>query len=154
MSEAPTEAPLIERTAKRGDNVRVHYRGTLDNGEVFDSSFEGDALEFRLGTGQIISGFERTVEGMKVGETQTVRLTPKDAYGEKKAELLLELPKSNLPDNASPTVGQMLELQQQDGSSIPVTISAVSEDTITIDANHPLAGQALTFEVQLLDILS
>lgn len=141
------------RTAKQGDTVRVHYRGTLDNGSEFDNSAERDPLEFRLGTGQVIAGFERTVEGMALGESRTARLNAGDAYGTHRAELVLELPREGFPKDVTPEAGQQLELQQDDGQRIPVVVTAVEGETVTLDANHPLAGEALTFEIELVEIV-
>jgi peptidylprolyl isomerase len=141
------------RNAASGDNVKVHYRGTLDDGSEFDSSAGRDPLEFRLGTGQVIAGFDRTVEGMKPGETRSTRLEAEDAYGEHRPELVLALPREQFPTELAPEIGQGLEVQQEDGQRIPVTITAVEDDTVTLDANHPLAGQALTFEIELVEIV-
>ncbi len=141
------------RAAKQGDTVRVHYKGTLDDGNEFDNSAGREPLEFRLGTGQVIAGFERTVDGMQLGETRTARLNVGDAYGTHRAELVVELPKEQFPEDASPKTGQQLELQQEDGQRIPVVITAVEDETVTLDANHPLAGEALTFEIELVEIV-
>ncbi len=141
------------RTAKGGDTVRVHYKGTLDDGSEFDSSAGREPLEFRLGTGQVIAGFERTVDGMQLGETRTARLNAADAYGTHRAELVLELPKEQFPEGLKPEAGQQLELQQGDGQRLPVTVTTVTEQAVTLDANHPLAGEALTFEIELVEIL-
>ena len=140
------------RAAKHGDTVRVHYKGTLDDGSEFDNSAGREPLEFRLGTGQVISGFERTVTGMTVGETRTARLNPGDAYGTHRAELVLSLPRERFPDEVEPQVGQQLELEG-DGGRMPVVITDVAADTVTLDANHPLAGEALTFELELVEIV-
>lgn len=141
------------RNAASGDNVKVHYRGTLDDGSEFDSSAGRDPLEFRLGTGQVIEGFDRTVTGMKPGETRSARLEADEAYGAHRPELVLALPREQFPTELTPEVGQGLEVQQEDGQRIPVTITAVEDDTVTLDANHPLAGQALTFEIELVEIV-
>ncbi len=141
------------RTAKQGDTVRVHYKGTLDDGNEFDNSVGREPLEFRLGTGQVIKGFERTVDGMQLGETRTARLNAADAYGTHRAELVVELSKEQFPEDASPETGQQLELQQEGGERIPVVITAVEDETVTLDANHPLAGEALTFEIELVEIV-
>lgn len=149
MSETNTQNT---RAAKHGDTVRVHYRGTLDDGSEFDNSAGREPLEFRLGTGQVISGFERTVTGMTVGETRTARLNADDAYGTHRAELVLALPREQFPDEVEPQVGQQLELEG-DGGRTPVVITDVAADTVTLDANHPLAGEALTFELELVEIV-
>jgi len=153
MSQDSVNTQDTIRTAKQGDTVRVHYKGTLDDGNEFDSSAEREPLEFRLGTGQVIAGFERTVDGMQLGETRTARLNADDAYGTHRAELVLELPKEQFPQDVTPEAGQQLELQQDDGQRIPVMIAAVEDETVTLDANHPLAGEALTFEIELVEIV-
>ena len=140
------------RAARHGDTVRVHYKGILDDGSEFDNSAGREPLEFRLGTGQVISGFERTVSGMTVGETRTARLNPDDAYGTHRPELVLALPREQFPDEMEPQVGQQLELEG-DGGRMPVVITDVAADTVTLDANHPLAGEALTFELELVEIV-
>lgn len=142
----------ITRPAASGDNVKVHYRGTLDDGSEFDTSVGNDPLEFRLGTRQIIAGFNDTVTGMRPGETRTARLAPEDAYGTRRDDLMIELPRSQFPEDLTPEVGQQLELLQEDDQRVPVIITAVAEDTVTLDANHPLAGKALTFEIELVAI--
>lgn len=141
------------RTAKQGDTVRVHYRGTLDNGDEFDNSAGREPLEFRLGTGQVIKGFERTVDGMQLGETRIARLNAGDAYGTHRAELVVELSREQFPEGVTPVAGQQLELQQDDGQRIPVMITTVENETVTLDANHPLAGEALTFKIELVEII-
>ena len=140
------------RAARHGDTVRVHYKGILDDGSEFDNSAGREPLEFRLGTGQVISGFERTVSGMTVGETRTARLNPDDAYGTHRPELVLALPREQFPDEMEPQVGQQLELEG-DGGRMPVVITDVGAETVTLDANHPLAGEALTFELELVEIV-
>ena len=149
MSEPSSQAI---RAAKHGDTVRVHYRGTLDDGSEFDNSAGREPLEFRLGTGQVIRGFERTVTGMTVGETRTARLNADDAYGTHRAELVLARPRAGFPAEMEPQVGQQLELEG-DGGRTPVVITAVEAETVTLDANHPLAGEALTFELELVEIV-
>lgn len=141
------------RAARRGDTVRVHYKGTLDDGSEFDASAGREPLEFRLGTGQVIAGFERTVSGMVLGETRTARLNPADAYGERRSELVLEVSTSQFPGGVTPEVGQQLELQSRTGERTPVAVAAVTGETVTLDANHPLAGEALTFEIELVEIV-
>jgi peptidylprolyl isomerase len=153
MSQDPLNTQDTPRTAKQGDTVRVHYKGTLDDGNEFDSSAGREPLEFRLGTGQVIAGFERTVDGMQLGETRTARLNAGDAYGTHRADLVVELPKEQFPEGVTPEAGQQLELQQDDGQRIPVMITAVEDETVTLDANHPLAGEALTFEIELVEIV-
>ncbi len=138
--------------AKTGDTVHVHYTGTLDDGTVFDSSEGRDPLTVTLGSGQVIPGFEAAVVGMSVGETKKARLEPHDAYGERRDDLMLEVPRSDLPEDLEVELGTPLQLQQEDGQAVPVTVAALDEASITLDANPPLAGQALTFEMTLVDL--
>lgn len=139
------------QAAKTGDRVRVHYRGTLDDGSVFDDSEGREPLEFTIGSGQVIPGFDRAVTGMNVGDARTVTIPAGEAYGARRDELVLSVPRGNLPDDMDPVVGDRLQLSQE-GQSFVVTVTDVSADAITLDANHPLAGQDLTFELQLVDI--
>ena len=138
--------------AKTGDTVHVHYTGTLDDGTVFDSSEGRDPLTVTLGSGQVIPGFEAAVVGMSVGETKKARLEPHDAYGERRDDLMLDVPRSDLPEDLEVELGTPLQLQQEDGQAVPVTVAALDESSITLDANPPLAGQALTFEMTLVDL--
>lgn len=137
---------------KEGDTVKVHYTGKLKDGSIFDSSEEREPLEFTLGQGQLIPGFEKAVEGMEVGDSTTVDIPSDDAYGERREDLELEVSKSDLPDNIEPEVGMQLQMQQQEnGRAIPVQITAVEDDYVMLDANHPLAGKDLTFDIELVE---
>ncbi len=129
-----------------GDHVEVHYRGTLDDGTQFDTSHGREPLAFEVGAGQLIPGFEAAVRGLEVGETTTFRLEPADAYGEPDPSLVIQVPASAAPDGLA--VGDHVML----GDGVPATVVEVTDDTITVDANHPLAGQALTFEVELVSV--
>lgn len=139
---------------KEGDTVKVHYTGKLsDEGSVFDSSREREPLEFTLGEGQLIPGFEKAVIGMEEGESTTISIPSDDAYGERREDLELEVSKSDLPDNVDPQVGMQLQMQQQEnGQAIPVQITAVEDDYVKLDANHPLAGKDLTFDIELVEL--
>lgn len=139
--------------ASDGDTVRVHYTGELDDGVIFDTSAGGEPLQFTLGAGAVIPGFEQAVLGMDPGETTTVRIPANDGYGERRDDLVLEVERDQVPPDLNPQVGERLEIRRQDGSSVPVTVSAVSEKIVTLDANHPLAGQALTFQIELVEIV-
>ena len=138
--------------AKTGDTVKVHYTGTLEDDTVFDTSAGGEPLAFTLGQGLVIPGFEQAVTGMKVGESKTVDIPVEQAYGPYRDDLILVVERDQLPEDLEIEVGQQLQMSQEDGSYIVVTITEVSETTITIDANHPLAGQNLTFEIELVEI--
>lgn len=137
--------------AKTGDRVMLDYVGTFDDGSVFDSSME--PLEFEIGQGEMLPEFENAVLGMAVGETKTVTIMPKDAYGEYDNDLLFTLDRSELPPDIKPAVGKMLQARSDQGSVIDVIIKDISGDQITMDANHPLAGRKLTFRITLVDIL-
>jgi FKBP-type peptidyl-prolyl cis-trans isomerase 2 len=139
-------------TAKQGDTVQIHYTGTLEDGTVFDSSEGRDPLSFTLGQGQVIAGFEEAALGMEVGETKKARLDVHEAYGERRDDLVLEVPREQLPDELEVDVGTPLQLQQPDGQAVPVTVTALDDTTVTLDANHPLAGQTLNFEITLVGI--
>ena len=139
--------------AARGDTVRVHYTGTLDDGTLFDSSSGREPLEFTVGSEQVIPGFDSAVDGMSPGDTETVRIPAEQAYGPHRAEMVLEVDRAQVPPELDPRVGERLEIKQQDGRSIPVTVTEVTETLVTLEGNHPLAGQALTFEIQMVEVL-
>ena len=140
--------------AKNGDIIKLHYTGRLTDGTVFDTSLGSDPLEFTLGQGQMIPGFEQAVIGMKVGESKTVTIPTEEAYGQRRDDLTLEIEKSRVPETIDPDIGMQLDLTQSDGSVLTVTIIEVSETTIKIDANHPLAGQDLIFDIELVEIVA
>jgi peptidylprolyl isomerase len=142
----------VEQTAKQGETVAVHYTGTLDSGEVFDSSRGRDPLEFKLGAGQVIPGFERAVEGLAVGESREIRLDPADAYGEPQDELLIDVPAEQFPADAEPEVGHQVQVQVAPGDNRVARIAEVRQDAVRLDLNHPLAGKALTFDVELVAV--
>lgn len=138
--------------AKDGDTVKVHYTGTLENGEVFDTSQEREPLEFQLGQGQLIPGFEKAVIGMSEGDSTKVDIPSNEAYGEVREDLVINVPKNQLPDDVEPKVGMQLQVNQQNGQPIPVRITEVKDEELVLDANHPLAGKDLTFEIELLEV--
>lgn len=137
---------------KPGDTVKVHYTGKLEDGTVFDSSSERDPLEFTLGTGQIIPGFERAVLGMSPGESKSERIPMDLAYGPHLSEMVLEVERQQMPGDLQPEIGQQLQIRQAGGQVIPVVITNVSDATVTLDANHPLAGEDLVFDIQLVEV--
>jgi len=139
--------------AKSGDTVRIHYTGTLDDGTEFDSSSGRDPLEFSLGGGQVIPGFDAAVTGMSVGENKSVTITPENAYGERHDQLVQQVSRDALPEDMEPAVGMQLQSQSPDGQVMNLVITEVVEDAITVDANHPLAGFALTFAIELVEIV-
>lgn len=137
---------------QQGDTVKVHYTGKLENGTVFDSSIDRDPLQFTLGKGQIIPGFERAVVGMNPGESKTETISADQAYGLRREDMVIEVDRQQLPADLQPEVGQQLQVSQTAGQSIPVVIADVSESKVLLDANHPLAGETLIFDIQLLEI--
>jgi peptidylprolyl isomerase len=138
--------------AKRGDTVHVHYKGSLDDGSIFDSSEGGEPISFTLGRGEVIAGFENAIEGMSPGDKKSERMEPADAYGDRRQELVFTVGKDQMPDGAEIEVGDMLRVGFPDGSSSDVHVTGVANDEVTLDANHPLAGKPLTFELELVSI--
>jgi peptidylprolyl isomerase len=136
--------------AKTGNTVKVHYTGTLTNGTVFDTSIDREPLEFTIGQGQLIPGFEQAVIGMKVGESTTVNIPAAQAYGLHRDDLVFIMDLDQLPDDIE--VGEQLQMMNTDGSTVVVTVISISETTAIIDANHPLAGEDLIFEIELVEI--
>ncbi len=138
--------------AKSGDKVQVHYTGTLDDGTVFDSSSGREPLEFTIGEKQVIAGFEDAVVGMEKGQKTTTKIAVDQAYGQRREEMVVQVPREKLPDGLEPKVGDRLQVGQPDGRQVAVTVTEISETTLTLDGNHPLAGQALTFEIELVGV--
>jgi len=138
--------------AKSGDKVKVHYTGKLDDGTVFGSSAGEEPLEFTIGDGQIIPGFEQAVIGMDQGESKTIKIDSDRAYGPHREDMIMEIGRSQVPDGMEIEVGQVLKMQHPDGKAIRVLVTSLSEDNVMLDANHPLAGKDLTFNIELLEI--
>jgi peptidylprolyl isomerase len=138
--------------AKAGDHVKVHYTGRLSDGTIFDSSRDREPLEFTLGIGEVIPGFEQAVLGMEPGEVKTVTIPAEDAYGPRREDMIIEVSRDQVAPDLQLAIGQQLQLRLQDGRVIPVTVADLTEETVTIDANHPLAGEDLTFEIELVAI--
>ncbi|RYY39922.1 MAG: peptidylprolyl isomerase [Chitinophagaceae bacterium] len=138
---------------QNGDKVRVHYHGKLRSGETFDSSEGREPLEFTVGSGQVIRGFDEGVKGMQAGEKRTVEIPVADAYGEKSQEMLIEFPKNQFPADMNPEQGMQLMMNNGQGQQFPVTIAEVREESVLLDANHPLAGQELIFDLELVEIV-
>jgi peptidylprolyl isomerase len=139
--------------AKFGDTVKVHYTGKLDDGTVFDSSIQGEPLEFTIGSGSIIPGFEKAVVGMVPGDQKTEVIPTEQAYGPYQEEMVVMVERNQMPAEMEPQIGQQLQLQHESGQIIPVIVTDVSDASVTLDANHPLAGEDLTFEIQLVAIV-
>jgi len=138
--------------ANEGDTVHIHYTGRLDDGTVFDSSEDRDPLSFTLGEGQVIPGFEEAVEGMEEGDSKTATIPADDAYGERREDLVLTVLRDRLPEDLEPEVGQPLQMRSGDGETFQVVITEVDDDSVEVDANHPLAGRDLTFDIELVEI--
>ncbi len=139
---------------KEGDTVKVHYKGTLEDGAVFDESKDRGPLEFKVGERKVIPGFEDAVVGMKEGETKKETIPSEKAYGPRRDEMLLEVPRERLPEGMEPEVGQQLQVTTNDGQPVPVRIAKIEEENVVLDANHPLAGKDLVFEMTLVEIAS
>jgi peptidylprolyl isomerase len=138
--------------AKAGDKVKVHYTGKLEDGTVFDSSKDREPLEFNLGGGNVIPGFENGILGMEVGESKTLTIAPDQAYGQPNPDLVATVERKQFPDNIKPEVGLQLQMSQPNGQPLNVTITNIKGDSITLDANHPLAGKTLVFDIELVAV--
>lgn len=138
---------------ENGKTVKIHYTGTLDDGTQFDSSAGRDPLEFQMGSGMVIPGFESGVAEMEVGEKKTIHIPAEEAYGERREDLVMQFERSMLPEGLEPEVGMGLQMQGPQGQPVPVTITEFDEENITIDANHQLAGQNLNFELELVEVV-
>jgi len=136
---------------KSGDRVKVHYTARLEDGTVFDTSEGREPMEITLGEGQIISGLENGIVGMQPGEEKKITVPPEQGYGDKREDMFLKVREDDFPEEINPTVGQALQVTLSDGRSMKVVVDQVSQGKVTIDANHPLAGQTLVFDVRLLE---
>jgi len=139
--------------AKDGDVVRVHYTGTLDDETQFDSSVGRDPLEFTVGAGMVIPGFDEMVRGMEPGDSRTTRIPADQAYGEAREEMKLTLTRGQLPREFKPELGQQIHLEGHDGQPVTARVVEADESRVVVDANHPLAGEALTFKIELVAIV-
>ena len=140
------------KEAQIGDLVSIHYTGKLTNGEVFDTSKDRDPLTFTLGNKELLGGFEERVVGMKPGETKSVTLNPEEGFGDRREDLVLKLPKTEFPQHITPSVGLQLKMSNASGANLTVVITEVGDDSVTLDGNHPLAGQTIVFEIELIEI--
>jgi peptidylprolyl isomerase len=138
---------------KSGDKIKVHYHGRLTSGETFDSSAGRQPLEFEVGSGMVIKGFDDGVMGMKVGEKKTINIPAVNAYGPKNPEMMIEFPKSQFPPHIEITVGTQLMMSNQSGQQFPVKITEIKDDVVILDANHHLAGEELIFDLELVEIV-
>ena len=139
--------------ARDNDTVKVHYTGKLEDGTVFDSSVDREPIQFTIGAGQVIAGFEKAVSGMAPGESKTTTLAPEEAYGPRREEMVSTVDRSQLPDDIELRQGQQLAVKQQDGRQFTVTVTELTDATVTVDANHALAGKRLTFDLELVEIV-
>lgn len=150
---APKEKKTAAKVAEKGHKVSVEYVGSLEDGKVFDTSERtGKPIQFELGSGHVIPGFDKAIDGMKVGEEKTIKLEPKDAYGDVRKELEKIITRENLPKDHEPQVGMVLLMGLSNGAQIPARITKVNGDMITIDLNHPLAGKTLNFKLKLVGL--
>jgi peptidylprolyl isomerase len=138
--------------AKKGDTVRVHYTGKLTSGESFDSSAGREPLEFEIGAGMMIKGFDDAVVGMAIGDKKTINIPPHEGYGERSEEMVIDFPRSNFPEDMTPEVGMQLVMNNSAGQQFPVTIAEVSVESVKLDANHFLAGKELVFDIEMVEI--
>lgn len=141
------------QTAKKGDKVKVHYHGKLTDGTTFDSSEGRSPLEFEIGSGQVIPGFDDGVTGLQVGEKRTVNIAAEQAYGAVSQDQIVEFPRSQFPSDMKPEPGMQLQMSNDQGQTFPVVVKEVKDDVVVLDANHPLAGKDLIFDIELVDII-
>ena len=139
-------------TIEAGNQVSVHYTGTFEDGEVFDSSQGRDPLSFEVGAGQMIQGFDQAVLGMKEGESKKITLAPEEAYGPRNEELLVDIPNENFPEDMKLEVGMMLQLTNQQGQPVPATVAEINEENVKMDVNHPMAGKTLNFDIEIVEV--
>ena len=139
--------------AKKGDKVKVHYHGKLTSGETFDSSAGREPLEFEVGSGSVILGFDEGVTGMEVGEKKTINIPVEEAYGSRSDDMMIEFPKDRFPQDVEIEQGMQLMMSNGSGQNIPVIVSEIKEGSVILDANHPLAGEELIFDIELVEIV-
>jgi len=143
----------MAKKVKKGDKIKLHYTGRLKDGKVFDSSRSQDPLELEAGSGKIIKGLDEALIGMEPGEKKNINVTPEEAYGDYDEKLLIDIPNERIPEDVDPKKGSVLNLVDKQGRSIPAKVTEVKENSIKIDANHPLAGKDLDFEIELVEIV-
>jgi len=139
--------------AKKGDTVKVHYHGKLTSGETFDTSSGREPLEFEVGSGSVIKGFDEGVAGMEVGEKRTINIPVEEAYGPRSEDMLIEFPKDRFPQDMEIEQGVQLMMSNGSGQNIPVIVTEIKESSVILDANHPLAGEDLVFDIELVEII-
>ena len=146
------QSELLMSLAKNGDKVKTHFTGKLENGKIFDSSQDSKPLEFTIGAGEMMPGFEKEILGMTMGDKKAFTVLPEEAYGSRREELVATVEKSHFPPDITPTIGQPLQITLPEGEVLDLLITGIDGDMVTTDANHPLAGEALLFEVELVEI--
>jgi peptidylprolyl isomerase len=139
-------------TAKAGKKVKIHYTATLDNGEVLDTSREREPLQFVIGQGQVLKGLDEGVAGMNLGDLKKIYVRAADAFGERDERKTVSIDRKKVPETLDLKIGMQLKLNQSDGSAIPVRVSKITEEKVTLDTNHPYAGKSLNFEIELLEV--
>jgi FKBP-type peptidyl-prolyl cis-trans isomerase 2 len=144
---------LLMQQAKKGDKVKVHYHGKLTNGETFDTSSGRDPLEFEIGSGSVIKGFDDGVRGMEVGQKKTINIPVEEAYGSRSDDMLIEFPKERFPKDMQIEEGMQLMMSNGTGQNMPVIVTEIKENSVILDANHPLAGEDLIFDIELVEIV-
>jgi len=137
---------------KKGDKIKVHYHGRLTDGSTFDSSLEREPLEFEVGSGMVIPGFDKGVTGMAVGEKKTITIPVDEAYGPAQKEMFMEFPRDQFPADMKPEIGMQLNMSDGNGQQFPVMIADIKDEVVILDANHPLAGEDLIFDLELVEI--
>lgn len=142
------------QVVKKGDTIKIHYHGTLNDGSIFDSSKQREPLEFEVGSGMVIPGFDDGVMNMKVGDVKTINIPFAEAYGPVQDEMIIDFPRSQFPEDMQPEAGMQLQMSDKSGQNFPVVVVSANDEIVKLDANHPLAGKDLTFELELMDISS
>jgi len=141
------------KQVKDGDIVKVHYTGKLSSGEQFDSTEGREPLEFTVGSGQMIKGFDAALPGMKIGDKKTINIVPSEGYGERSSDAMIEFPKDNIPEDMKLEPGMTLTLSNEQGDPVPVVVTEIKNDAVLLDANHFLAGEDLIFNIELVEIV-
>lgn len=140
----------MAETIKAGDTISVNYTGRFEDGQVFDSSEEREPLKFTVGAGQLIKGFDDAVTGLKIGEKVTVTIAPADAYGEHRTDLIIDIPKANVPEDLAVEIGKRFNLRDESGRPVPAVVIEITDEAIRLDANHAMAGKTLVFDIEVV----
>ena len=143
----------MTQSVKKGDKFKIHYTGRIKDGQVFDSSLEREPIEFEIGSGRVIPGVDKGVIGMKPGEKKEVSVSPQEGYGDYEQKLLIDMPKEKIPEDIKPEVGMRLQMVNNMGQPLPVLVTEVNDESVKLDANHPLAGKDLVFNIELVEVV-